>query len=538
MSHRTSLKDAFPSIKLDIGKTEKHSGKEEEGGGGGGEKGDKDGKTKSQSHVRKASEDRRSDHHKAHPTNQQKRLSLPAVRARPFSPSVPSIVVIKEKESKHSSDGRSSSLERSTLSVPDFGVAARRFSDGPRPTHGSMAVPDRHGRKGSAETLTMDRLNSLSTSCLRLSREDLANLRRLSSAPMEDDKLDVAKIQSELRSEFEVEKSFRASYRQKFEPTGISSLVSLTPLMSLGPPAASSATSNEYLPLGGTELREMWRVHAAGEAQGEIRAIRGMCFTSSGQLAITEEKNSRVQIFNVNDGQSLRVLRETSSIRRMQPAGLCQIPDKPLLAVADLNRVVFLDHDFKGQWSTEVIVKNKTNLTGVAAIDGGTLVLTDVGIKPSVGLFEADGRLIREFQADFGRPQGVTVSQELGITFVSDSTIGCVYLFDHDGRLISRMGQTGDDLVRLVYPQGMCCLSSGTCLLVADRAQHRLVVFDVRNHAVDHLLASEDKLYSPICLASSGNNKYLAISEENQDFKVNDYELKMFRMKRGHRKQP
>lgn len=530
MSQRASLGEIFPSIGRELGKKGKQHGGEG-GGGKGGEGKTKASAEKRHSHVPKPT-DRRPDSSATNPTSQHKRLSLPVVHVRPYSPSVPSIAVVKEEVLKHRSDGRSSSLERATLSVPDSG-AARRYSDGLKPEHGSLALPKRYARPRSPETLTLDRNRSASTSCLRLSREDLENLRQLDCSSHQEEKLDVGKIQTELKLEFEAEKNFQASYRQRRE--SISSLVSLNPLMCLGPPAAVSAASKEYLPLGETEVRELWRIQSAGEAKGEIRAIRGMCFTASGQLAVTEEKNSRVQIFNASDGRSLRVLKETSFIRRMQPAGICLIPGKPILAVADLNRVVFLDHEYNGQWSTEVIVKNKTNLTGVAAINRGALVLTDNGIKSSVGLFEPDGRVIREFQVDFERPQGVTVSHELGITFVSDSTVGCVYLFDHDGRLISRIGQTGCDLVRLIYPQGLCCLSSGTCLLVADRAQHRLVVFDVRNHAVDHLITTDDKLYSPICLASS-RNKYLAISEENQDFKLNEYELKMYRMRNANGK--
>lgn len=345
-------------------------------------------------------------------------------------------------------------------------------------------------------------------------------------------KPDVKQLHSILRSEYEKEKHFKLTEGSNPIRKNVSAK-SLT----------SSSDDNEQAGslYGGGVWREKWRAEKAGDGAGEIRCIRGMCFTDSGELAVSEEKNSRVQIFNSVDGRSLKILKtegqgqgQGSSVvgRRMQPAGIALMPQRGLLAVADLNRVVFFDPSYNGHWNTEAHLKNKTNLHGMAVNARGNLILTDVGTKPSVGLYETEGKLVREFKADFKKPLNVTVSHEYAIIFVSDSELGCVYLFDQEGRLLSKIGQYGSDTSggRLVYPQGLCCLSNGQ-LVVADRAQHRLPVYDVRNRSVEHLLTEDDGIKNPVSVAVVAD-KYLAVSEENYDFKVNEYKLKMFRRKR------
>ena len=277
--------------------------------------------------------------------------------------------------------------------------------------------------------------------------------------------------------------------------------------------------------------KEFWTNSSTGSNQNQIKTIRDMCFTSKGFLAVTEEKNARVQIFN-HSGKSLKILKGGSNLRRMQPGGICQSPNLELLAVTDLNRIVYLD-PAQDQWEFGVSIKDMTDLAAIATTRDGKILLTDVGKKPSVGVYDTSGTSLRTFKTkDFHlkNPNSITSCNDLGLICVADCELGSVFILDQDGKLVTQFGQQGVEASRLVYPKGISYLSNGR-IAVVDRALNRLLMYDLRSLSVDHMLTSSHGLQSPCAMAYDGRNGYLAIAEENQDWKLDEYKLKMFKQR-------
>lgn len=155
-----------------------------------------------------------------------------------------------------------------------------------------------------------------------------------------------------------------------------------------------------------------------------------------------------------------------------------------------------------------------------------------------MGIFETNGRIVREFKGDFKEPSYVAWNEEYEIAAVSDGGQRAVYLYDANGHLLNKLGeqlhgsQSDEDIGPLIYPSGVSWFSDGR-LLVADRAEHRVVLFDLRNQSAETILTDQDGLGNPVALATNAKNR-IVLSEEFYDFGVDKYHLKLFK----HRPQP
>lgn len=166
--------------------------------------------------------------------------------------------------------------------------------------------------------------------------------------------------------------------------------------------------------------------------------------------------------------------------------------------------------------------------------------------QSSVGLFESNGRLVREYKGDFKRPAYVAWNEEFEIAAVSDSEQRTVYLYDCNGHLLNKLnkqlgskkgdgggdggGGVGEegDVGALVYPSGVSWFSEGR-LLVVDRSENRVVLVDLRNMQAEEVLTEQQHgLGNPVALATNQKNR-IVLSEEFYDFGVDKYHLKMFK---------
>jgi len=294
-----------------------------------------------------------------------------------------------------------------------------------------------------------------------------------------------------------------------------------------------------------------WQIDSIGKEPGQIRCAKDVCITrgDGNFVAVTDSLNARVQMFSVNSGRLLAVLGVDSSDsrtsksfsrysqRRMKPVGVCETADSSLLVVTDQNRLLYIDtSSLHGQLQAELILTDKQHLSGVAVTRSNKLIVTETGIHPSVGLYESNGKLIRQFKDDFRSPAYVAWNDEYEIAAVADGEQQCVTLYDRSGQTLNRFGRLssgkhrgGGIEVALSYPAGVSW-ASDTTLLVADRADHRVLAFDIRNCAVEDRLTQADGLRNPVSVGSNRRDR-IVLTEEFYDFGVDKYQVKMFRLR-------
>ena len=289
----------------------------------------------------------------------------------------------------------------------------------------------------------------------------------------------------------------------------------------------ATKSSRSVLP----DWKKIWTKNYDARTEGPSLCVKGMCFTSKGQLAVADEINSGILILN-RSGNLVKILKGGTTFKRMQPIGLCQSPSHNLLVTTDTKRVTYLDPN-EEKWESSVKIK-KTHLYGVSTTRDGKLILINAGPDPSVGIYETDGRIVREFDThdlNLNRPLDVASSEELGIIFVVDSGHknvgnGCVYMFDNNGRILNTIGRQEEDPVRLIEPSGVCCFPRGQ-IGVTDRTLNRLVLYDLRSSKAYHMLTEAHGLQSPYALAND-RGEQLAIGGDNHGWKVDGIELKLF----------
>jgi DNA-binding beta-propeller fold protein YncE len=124
-------------------------------------------------------------------------------------------------------------------------------------------------------------------------------------------------------------------------------------------------------------------------------------------------------------------------------------------------------------------------------------------------------------------PIGVCASD--AVVAVSEYDRHRVAVFDRDtGALLRRFGELGKGDGQLDHPSGMCMLSDGAHLAVADAHNHRVCVFGVAGGFVRHI--GRDVLIYPrgvastpaneLCIADRGNACVRLFSEAGEQLRV------------------
>jgi len=337
-------------------------------------------------------------------------------------------------------------------------------------------------------------------------------------------KADVRRLHSRLRNSYKGKSTFEMTFQARRRDDSKKSQDFANTQETMKSVDSGIFSTPEDDESAGDQWRVKWLQDKAGSAVGEIRGVKGICFVDDEKVAIAEEKNARIQIFDKRRGKSFTVVEDPFPVRRMKLGGVCQLPYRRFLAATDRQGVVYFEPTVEGvtEWKT---FEKQIHLHGIAVNSREHLILTDLQ-KKRVYSYDISGKRILKFKPDdFIRPDYVAVSEEYSMVFVSDSEQGCVYMLSMDGKLLNKIGRQGTEQERLIYPLGVCCQQNGK-LIVADRVQHRISTYDFRAQCYEHLFTRDDLLYNPTCIATDGD-KYLAVAEENHDFKVDEYKLKM-----------
>ena len=267
-----------------------------------------------------------------------------------------------------------------------------------------------------------------------------------------------------------------------------------------------------------------WEISKRGQETEQLRLATDVCFLERDRVAIVEQKNARVQIFNRKGKSLFRVLSEEDPTVTYPIC--CDTNDKKdTIFVSQLNQVLLLDVA-SSQFLNTLYINGRSEINGIATDRNDNLILTNIGIRPEVMIYDIKSQKIRTSlnlrkNGHFSRPSYVHVCKVTGSIYVSDTGKHCVRVFDNTGRHISNIGRR-----ELVWPLGLTTTKEGD-LLVADRVNHRICVYsDGRFRKT--LLTSEDGISDPMGIAIS-HNSTLAVVSHTLLYKGNKYSLQVFR---------
>lgn len=253
--------------------------------------------------------------------------------------------------------------------------------------------------------------------------------------------------------------------------------------------AASPAPfiSSDVMTLKWQTPRLLWKADKTGPKIGEINEVYDVAITPNGTVIAAEWLNQRLQVFDAT-GFSRDVIGQG----QVQPWGVALTRDGHL-AVTDEK-----DHTVKifniagtclGSWKKMAFGWAR----GIVVNQAGQFIVTDTQHgKHTVSIHLPDGQCIRQIGSQgssneqFHWPRYVTVDRFDRI-IVSDSSNHCVKVFDPTGHFLFKFGSIGSGDGHMKHPRGVCVDPNGG-VIVADQDNNRVTLFNPDGRFVRHLL--------------------------------------------------
>jgi peptidylamidoglycolate lyase len=162
--------------------------------------------------------------------------------------------------------------------------------------------------------------------------------------------------------------------------------------------------------------------------------------------------------------------------RGFEPSATKKLPDPPVLEIdAETGKLI-------NSWGADTFLVPH----GITIDQANNVFLTDVGLQ-QVFKFNHDGRLLmvlgesgvgRWDAMHFNQPTDIAIRPD-GSFYVSDGYINSrVALFDKSGKWLQEWGKKGSGQGEFSNPHGLSFGPNGTDVLVADRENSRLQLFD------------------------------------------------------------
>ena len=273
-------------------------------------------------------------------------------------------------------------------------------------------------------------------------------------------------------------------------------------------------------------------------------------------LAVAEQRNSRVQVLSTRTGKSKACLDRTVAPGLGGPTSICLSAEGHHFLVADCSVVHYFN--LRGEqeyvWPSDVVEPRSVGsgcsskgsefqkIMGMSADCFDNLVIADTCAKrgPIVGIYSQDtGQSVRQCKLksseNFREPSYVACNKRIGLTYVSDSITGRVYGFDKQGKHIFTFGTNGAQKGNggLVCPLGLS-IAPDDNVYVADKGSNSVTVYPMLGgeEPVYQALTPEEGLRDPVAV-SVGPRGQIAVAEETFDFGSDFFSVKLYNLAKG-----
>ncbi|XP_019620499.1 PREDICTED: tripartite motif-containing protein 2-like [Branchiostoma belcheri] len=216
-----------------------------------------------------------------------------------------------------------------------------------------------------------------------------------------------------------------------------------------------------------------------GSGEGELSAPVDVAVDKDGNIAVLENGNKRVQVFDPKTGQSLRcfpVDGENQWGIDIDSDGQFIVTSRNQLFSTATDKQAIDVYSREGELTKTLIPDCLRNPRGVAVLKDGRMVVAD-DTQKSCLLLQPDGSLIREIgKGQLQGPWFIAVNESRDMFFVTDFTAHKVFVFDLEGNLKVSFGTEGENEGELQSPTGITFDPAGN-IIVVDTLTRRLQVF-------------------------------------------------------------
>ena len=251
------------------------------------------------------------------------------------------------------------------------------------------------------------------------------------------------------------------------------------------------------------------KIGKKGKAEGEFSFPSGIAFLPSGELAVADMHNYRVQIFGV-DGQFVRSFGGPS----FKPCGVVATGDGNL-AVTDC---------YTGRSGIKVFTPSGRLVKSLGeglfeypfsiAIDSKARYAVCDSATNRIVMLTESGELYRRFSTKTKFAFYLAISPA-GEILLSDWFNHCVKVFDTNGVLLRRIGSKGVQDGQLMIPLGLSTDPSGN-VMILDCKCGRVSLFTLDGRFVRHVIGREEGIEYSRAIALSNQGRLAISSGDNR----------------------
>ena len=219
-----------------------------------------------------------------------------------------------------------------------------------------------------------------------------------------------------------------------------------------------------------------------GALAGLFDCPYGVAVSERNEIAVTDNRNNRVQVFST-DGTYLRSFgRESDRDGEFDgPRGIAFLNNGNIIVADCLNDRVQM---FNGQGEYLSQFGGRGNLAhqldypwGLSVGNDGNIIVADSNHK-LIKIFTPSGRLLRKFGGEGSLKEPCHCIQKGNNLIVSDSADHCIKVFTGEGDFLYKFGKKGEGDGKFDAPRFLSVDKAGQ-LIVSDVGNDRIQVFDM-----------------------------------------------------------
>ena len=227
-----------------------------------------------------------------------------------------------------------------------------------------------------------------------------------------------------------------------------------------------------------------------GKESSSVRMFKcpwGVAVNARDEIAVTEQNNNRVQIFNRNGNYLRSFGRDGYKAGEFRgPRGISFHNNGNTYVVDSFNQRIQIfsgEGEHVGSFGgKESLDSELNNPLGLSVDSDGNIIVTDKGNK-LCKIFSPDGKFLMKIggQGSFTNP--IHCVQYDRYLIVSDSDEHCIKVFDRNGNFQYKFGKKGGGDGEFNHP-GCLSVNKAGHLMVCDRSNHRIQVFELNGKFV------------------------------------------------------
>ena len=253
-------------------------------------------------------------------------------------------------------------------------------------------------------------------------------------------------------------------------------------------PIASRSSSPEHeaysqaIPLQQFQFKPVSFFGGFGSSEGKLSYPWGVTVSNTDEIAVTDQLNHRVQIFDSN-GNYLRSFGScgASQGKFIQPHGICFDNNGNILVADKYNHripIFTLEGRYKDMLRGKGSLDSQLTCPWGLSLDAnGDIIVPDSSSK-LIKIFTTDGQFVRKIgePGSFSSPVHCVQCDEYFI--VSDTGDHSIKVLSRDGKLQHKFGQQGDGDGEFESPRCLTVTRSKH-LMVCDRGNNRIQIFEL-----------------------------------------------------------